>query len=168
MGAIFGASPGLGQAGKNIGQIGGFATGLGESGLSQSNQFWSSILSGDQTKVAQALAPQIGAMQQQQQQAQNAAAQFQPRGGGTNAAMQMAGDVTRGNISNLISSLTSGAAGQLGSQGAGLLGTGLQAFGQQAGIAQQQIQNWQNGLFGQAAGTAAGAGTGALLGMVGM
>ena len=54
---------------NQFGQIGGFATGLGESNLSQASNFYSSLLSGDPSKQAKALGPEIGAIQQQGQQA---------------------------------------------------------------------------------------------------
>ncbi len=65
-GSLFGGSnPTLNQDIGQFGQIGGFATGLGESNLSQASNFWSSILSGDQSKIAKTLGPEIGAIQQQ-------------------------------------------------------------------------------------------------------
>ena len=102
---------------NQFGQIGGFATGLGESNLSQASNFYSSLLSGDPSKQAKALGPEIGAIQQQGQQARNTTAQFGNRSGGGNAWMQMAGDQSRGSINNMISSLLGGAASSLGSYG---------------------------------------------------
>src|SRR5208337_3454195 len=104
------------------------------------------------TKIAKVLGPEIAGQQQQTQQAKNAASQFGARSGGTAASMQMAGDVSRANINNQISSLLGGAAGSLGSMGGSLLGQGMQ---QRA--SQQQMQNWQNSIFGGAIGQAAGA-----------
>src|SRR5208337_5347300 len=113
------------------------------------------------TKIAKVLGPEIAGQQQQTQQAKNAASQFGARSGGTAASMQMAGDVSRANINNQISSLLGGAAGSLGSMGGSLLGQGMQAYGMQQQASQQQMQNWQNSIFGGALTGAAGIGLGA-------
>ena len=148
-GSLFGGSnPTLNQDIGQFGQIGGFATGLGESNLSQASNFWSSILSGDQSKIAKTLGPEIGAIQQQGQQQRNTAAQFGNRGGGTNAAMQTSSDQSRAQINQMISQLFGGAASNLGSLGAGLLGQGQSAYGQQVAASQQQMRNWSQSIFG--------------------
>jgi hypothetical protein len=161
--SLFGGSnPTLNKNISQFGQIGGFATGLGESNLTQASNFYSSLLSGDPTKISKVLAPQISASQGQTQQARNVASEFGTRGGGTGASMQMAGDVSRSNINNMISSLLGTSAGGLGSMGQGLLGQGMQAYGQQAALSQQQMENWQNSIFGGALTGGAGIGLGAL------
>jgi len=157
-GSLFGgSSPTLNADIKQFGQMGGFATGLGESNLSQASQFWSSLLSGDPSKQAKVLGPEIGAIQQQTQQAKNAAAQFGNRAGGINASMQMAGDQSRASINNLISSLLGSSAGNLGSLGSSLLGQGMSAYGQQVQASQQQMQNWANSILGRGITGAVGA-----------
>ena len=134
---------------NQFGQIGGFATGLGESNLSQASNFYSSLLSGDPSKQAKALGPEIGAIQQQGQQARNTTSQFGNRSGGGNAWMQMAGDQSRGSINNMISSLLGGAANSLGSMGGNLLSQGTAAYGQQLAASQQQMENWSNSILGR-------------------
>jgi len=156
--SLFGGSnPTLNKDINQYGQIGGFATGLGQQNLTQASNFYSSLLSGDPTKSAKVLGPEIAGQQQQTQQARNVTSQFGTRGGGAGASMQMAGDVSRANINNQISSLLAGAAGSLGSMGGSLLGQGMQAYGMQQQASQQQMQNWQNSIFGGAIGQAAGA-----------
>lgn len=150
-GSLFGGSnPTLNKDINQFGSIGGFATGLGENNLSQSSQFFSSILSGDPSKTAKALAPQISSIQQQTQQQKNQNAQFGNRSGGTNASNQMANDKATGSINDMISSLLGGAASSLSSSGSNLLNAGLGAYGQQVNASQLQMQNWQSSLFGGA------------------
>lgn len=149
-GSLFGGSnPTLNQDIGQFGQIGGFATGLGEGNLSQASNFWSSLLSGDPSKQAQALAPEIGTIQQQGQQQKSQAAQFGNRGGGTNASMQMVDAQSRGAINNMISSLLGSSASNLGNIGSSLLGQGQSAFGAQAQGSQQQMENWANSILGR-------------------
>jgi len=111
-----------------------FATGLGESDLTASSNFMQSILSGDPTKVATALAPQINQQQQRTQQAKDTTAQFGPRSGGTAATVANMGAADRASTTDLVGSLTGKAAGELGSMGGNLLNSGMQgnatAFGE--------------------------------------
>lgn len=148
-GSLFGGqNPTLNANIGEFGQIGGFATGLGESNLSQASNFWSSILSGDQSKIAKTLGPQIGAIQGQAQQQRNVGAQFGNRSGGTNAANQMISDQSTASINNMVNSLLGSSASNLGSSGAGLLSQGASAYGQQEQASQQQMENWMNSILG--------------------
>ena len=52
-------------------------------------------------------------------------------------------------ITNLIGSLTGGAASSLTSSGSSLLSTGLSGYGEQAGLSQEQMQNWANSILGR-------------------
>jgi hypothetical protein len=165
--SLFGGSnPTLNKDMAQFGQIGGFATGLGESNLSQASNFYSSLLSGDPSKQAKVLAPEISGIQQGAQQQRNVAAQFGNRSGGTNAQMQMVGDQSRAQINDMISSLLGSSASGLGSLGTNLLSQGQQAYGQQAYLSQQQMENWSNSILGLGLTKGAGAGEGALLGML--
>jgi hypothetical protein len=158
-GSLFGGSnPTLNQNIGQFGQIGGFATGLGESNLSQGSNFMSSILSGDQSKIAKTLGPQIGAIQQGAQQKKQGLAQFGTRSGGTAAQSQMIGDEATGNINNMINSLLGSSASGLMSSGAGLLGQGQSAYQAQQAASQQQMENWANSILGKGitSGVAAG------------
>jgi len=138
----------LNQDMAQFGQIGGFATNLGESNLSQASNFWSSLLSGDQSKQAKVLAPEISTIQQQGQQQRATTAQFGNRGGGTNASMQMAGDTSRAGINDMIAKLLGSSASNLASSGGNLLGIGQSAYGQQLAASQQQMRNWANSILG--------------------
>jgi len=161
-GSLFGGSnPTLSKDINQFGALGGYASGLGEKNLSQASNFMSSILSGDQSKIAKVLGPQIGSIQQQTQQSRNVASQFGPRGGGSTAAMQMAGDTSRSNINSMISSLLGSSASGLGSLGSSLLGQGMQAYGQQAQLSQEQMENQSGGLLGLGLTKAVGGGVGA-------
>jgi hypothetical protein len=148
-GSLFGGSnPTLSSDIKQFGQIGSFATNLGESNLSKSSNYYSSLLSGDASKSAKALAPQIGAAKESAQQDTKKAAEQGTRSGGTAASTAATKDKTRGNITNLLGSLTSSAASGLASSGSSALGTGLSAYGQQVGASQQQMQNWSKSILG--------------------
>ena len=146
---------------KNFGAIGSFASNLGESNLSKASDFYSSILSGNQAKISQTLAPEVNAMQQQGQQQKEQLGQFGTRSGGTASAAAGIGASTRGNISNMVASLLGTSASSLGSLGTSALGQGMQAYGQQASAAQAQTQGWESSLFGGALEGATGIGLGA-------
>jgi hypothetical protein len=148
-GSLFGGSnPTLNRDINQFGQIGSFATGQGESNLSQASNFMSSILSGDQSKIGKVLGPEISSVKGQGQQAKMQTAQFGTRGGGSNAAMQAADDKSRAAVNSMISSLVGGSASGLASTGSSLLGTGISAYGQQLAASQQQMQNWSKSIFG--------------------
>ena len=108
-------------------QSAGFATGLGTGDLTASSNFMQSILSGDPTKIATALAPEISGQQKQTQQAKNQLAQFSSRSGGTAASAAGMDTAGRSNIINLQGGATSKAASDLGTLGKGLLDTGINA-----------------------------------------
>lgn len=164
-----GSNPTLNRDINQFGQIGSFATGLGESNLSQASNFMSSILSGNQSKIGKVLGPEISNIKGQGEQSKLQTAQFGNRGGGSNASMQMADDKSRASINSMISSLLGSSASGLASSGSSLLGQGMQAYGQQAGLSQERVQNWANSILGRgitgAAGAAESFGLGALGGM---
>lgn len=159
-----GNSPGLTQATNQFNQIGGFGTSLGESNLGQSSKFWSSILSGNSAKQAQVLAPEISAQQKQLQQGEKTAAEFHNRGGGVNSTTQAAQGEARGNITNLIGNLQTTAAGNLQSSGSNLLSQAMEATGESAALSEEQLNNWQNSIFGKAISGGIGAAEGFGLG----
>src|ERR1700692_3874054 len=97
--SLFGGSNStLNKAIPQFGSISGFGVGLGEKNLGQASKFWSDILSGDQSKIAQSLGPEISAIQGQKQQQLNSNAQFNNRSGGVNASSQESGDKARSSI----------------------------------------------------------------------
>ena len=140
---------------------------LGENSLNQGLGFYSDVLSGDPTKIAQALAPEIkaGGEQVQQQAEQNS--MFGNRGGGTNASTQAAQSGERGNIINLIGGLQSGAAGSLTGAGENLLNMGSGNINSSADLAlknrQRQVGD-VSGIAQSAAELAMGFGGGAAAG----
>ena len=149
---------------KNFGGIGSFATNLGESDINKASNFWSSILSGNQSKISQTLAPEVNSMQQQGQQKKQQLAQFGTRSGGTASAASGIDAQTRGNISNMVASLLGSSASNLGSLGSSTLGQGMSALSTQSDLSQQQMENWSNSLLGlgltKGAGTLEGIGLG--------
>lgn len=110
-----------------LGNVANFGTSQGESDILQSQKFWSSILSGDMSKISQVLGPQISAVNKQTQQRKKTASEFGNRGGGTNAVMANLDTSSTSAINDMISNLTSGAASTLGSMGSSLLSTGTGA-----------------------------------------
>ena len=156
-----GQNPTLNSTIGQTGQIGGFATGLGMSNATAGSNWMQSIISGDPSKIGQALSPEISAQQGQINQQKKQMAEFGSRSGGTASAAASADAAGRGNIINLVGGLQSGTAGNLTNTGAGLLNTGASAYGQQAELSQERMQNWQNSLFGGALTGAAGIGLGA-------
>jgi len=156
-GSIFGGSnPTLNQGINKSGQIAGFGQTQGEGLLTSAGNFFQGLLGGNPAQTAKLLAPQIKAAQDQSQQAKQTMAQFGNRSGGTNARAQTIDDQTRAGITNMISQLTSSAAGAAANMGQGLLDTGIQALNQQVQFSQQQMQNWNNSIFGKGIGAAAG------------
>jgi len=171
-GSLFGGSnPTLNKDMAAFGQIGGYASGLGQSDTTKASNFYSSILSGDPTQISKTLSPQIGAIQGQSAQNKKTTAEFSNRSGGNNASMQASGAQARGQVSNMVASLLGSSAGALGSMGGNLLNTGLNAYTSQLGASQQQMANWSNSILGKGITGAAAAGesfaTGGLGGMAG-
>lgn len=142
-----------------------FATGMGEGALTSSNKFMEDLLSGDPTKVASALAPEIAGQQKQTEQAKNQIAQFGPRSGGTAAAVANMDTASRGNIINLAGGLQGGAASSLASTGTNLLGLGMEGnkagFDEASQLQQQRLAKF-NDIMSSIANVASGALTGGL------
>jgi hypothetical protein len=159
--AIFGGQNSV--LNSNIGQAGqqaGFDTGEGEGDISAGDAFLKSILSGDATKQAQALAPQISAAKTSAAQTNKTAAEMGTRGGGTGAATAATDDKTHAMITNLLGQLTGSAATALPSIGTNLTSQGTAATMDQAALSQQRMQNWLKSILGKGIGTAAGAAEG--------
>jgi hypothetical protein len=149
-GSLFGGSnPTLNSNIQQYGQIGSFATGMGEKDTSQASNFWSNILSGDSSKIAQSLAPQISAAKTSANQNNKTTAEFGTRSGGNAASTAATNDKVHSDITNLIGSLTGNSASNLASLGSSSLNTGLSAIGAQTQASQQQMQNWSNSILGK-------------------
>ncbi len=151
-----GKSPGLTTATNTLGSLAGYGANTGEKNTNAASNYDLGILSGDPTQVAQTLAPEIKANQDQAQQNKNTVAQFGNRGGGMNSVMAGLDDATRGKLISLMGQLRQGAAGQLGQLGTAETGQGITASGEQGKLAQQQLENMMNSLLGKGIGGAIG------------
>jgi hypothetical protein len=134
---------------KNFGGIGKWATNQGESNINKASNFYSSILSGNQSKISQTLAPEVNSMQQQGGQKKQQLSQFGTRSGGNASAASGIDASTRGNISNMVASLLGSSASSLGSLGTSTLGQGMSALSTQSDLSQQQMENWSNSILGR-------------------
>jgi len=159
-----GSNPTLNQGINQSGQIAGYGQSQGEGLTTSAGNFFQGLLGGNPAQTAKLLAPQIQAQQQQAQQQKQQNAQFGNRSGGTNASNQTIDDTTRANISTMVSKLTGAAATNAANMGQSLLSTGISALNNQVQFSQQQMQNWQNSIFGQGISGAAGFGEAAALG----
>jgi len=155
-GSIFGGQNKTLDAGiKKAGQVSDFSTGMGETLLTKTGNFISDLLSGDPTKTTSILAPQIAGVQQRAQQGKNQLAQFGTRSGGTTSAGAGIDATTRGDINNMIASLTGSALGAGSSLGQGLLDTGINALDKSVSFSQEQMQNWSDSILGRGVTTGA-------------
>lgn len=140
-----------------------FATGAGESDISKSTDFMSSILSGDSSKISQALAPQISAAKTRAQEGVKTAAEFGGRSGGTAASTSAINDKVHSDITDLIGKLTGSSVSGLSSLGTNLLGQGMNgtatAFGEAKTIHDQELAR-MNDIFKSSAAVAAAPFTG--------
>ena len=162
LGSLFGGQNAtLGPAIKQFGQIAGQQTGQGQNYENQAGTFWSDLLSGNASKQAQALAPQISAAKTRTSQDQKTNAMMGGRSGGTAAANASAQDKLHSDLTNLIGSLTNSSASNLANLGTGMVSAGITSLGDQVDASQIQMQNWQNSILGGAITGAAGIGLGA-------
>jgi len=136
-------------------QSAGFSTGVGQNDVTAASKWYNDILSGDPTKMAEAVAPETSAIQGQAQQAKNQTAQFAPRSGGTAAAIAELDANTRAQIIKLLGGLQSGSASALGSLGTTEQGIGLESRKAADDASQQQMDNWQNSILGKGITSAA-------------
>ena len=138
---------------NQFGALSGYQTGVGEGLITPAAQYEESILSGDPTKTAQAMAPEISANQKQTQQFKNQTAEFSPRSGGTAASVANADTSGRSNLIDLLGKEQSGAASTSLSAGSGLLDSASSNLGQEAKLADQwrQSQVSDIGQIGQSA-----------------
>jgi hypothetical protein len=137
-----------------LGGLGSYETGTGEGLTTAGAAEEEDILSGDPTKTAQALAPELSSGQTQVEQQAKQNAEFGNRGGGTNASTQAAESGERGNIINLVGGLQSGTAGAAVGQGSGLLGQASSNINSEAGLARAQQQAEQADVGGIVQGAA--------------
>ena len=146
------------------GQVGSNLTGTGQKYTGKAGDFFSSILSGDTSKISQSLAPAIDAAKKSTSQDQKTATMFGPRSGGTAASNAASADKTHGFIADLIGNLTGSSANSLASLGTSMTSTGLGALGQEQEANKERLDNWANSIFGLGITKTAGAGISAALG----
>ncbi len=144
-----GSNPTLDKDQSQLGDLAGYSSNTGQKATDASTGYNLGILSGDPTKVAQTLAPEIQTLQGQAQQNKNTVSQFGNRGGGMNAVMAGLDDATRAKLISLMGSLRQGAATNLGTIGTANLGMSANDAAQQAKIAQQQQENFMNSILGK-------------------
>jgi hypothetical protein len=144
-------------------QQAGFATGVGQGDVTAASKWYNDILSGDPTKMAEAVAPETSAIQGEAQQAKNQTAQFAPRSGGTASAMAGLDANTRAQIIKLLGGLQSTSAGALGNLGTTEQGVALSNRKAGDDASRQQLENWQNSILGR--GTTEGAAAGESAGL---
>ena len=126
------------QEQDQFGALGNYETGTGEGLTTAGAGYDLGILSGDPTKIATALAPEISTGQSQVEQQRLQDANFGTRSGGTTASTEAAGAANRGNIINLEGGLQSGAASSALGAGSGLLSGASSNIGSEAQLAEER------------------------------
>ena len=156
-GSLFGgSSPELNNLINQFGQTGTQQTGQGQSNENAASGFWNSILSGDSSKISQALSPEISAAKTSNAQTQKTNSIFGNRSGGTTASNAASGDKLHSDITNLIGSLTNSSASSLASLGSNQVSQGQSSLSQEEQANQQRIANWSQSILGQAIGYGTG------------
>ena len=147
-----------------FGALGDYQTSTGEGLTTAGAKYDEDILSGDPTRIAQSLAPEISAQQGQIEQNKLQDANFGTRSGGTTASNENADAAGRANIINLVGATQKGAADSALSAGSGLLGQASSNVGNEANLAEQrrsQVNSDIGGIATSAAEIASGFGGGA-------
>jgi len=142
------------QQEAQLNSLSNYETGVGEGLTTSAAGFDEAILSGDPTRIAQALAPQISGQQTQIQQAANKNAQFGTRSGGTAASTAGAEGAGRANLINLEGGLQSQTADSAGSLGSNLLSQSSKNVQADAAMKQKARANQLNEIGGVAQGVA--------------
>lgn len=143
-----GSNPTLSKGIDQLGSLAGYSANLGQNDTNLASQYYAALLSGDPSKISQALAPEISANQDQAEQQKRNIAEFGNRSGGNTAAANAIDTHSRGNIIDLIGQLMGGAAGNLGNLGTTNLGMATNDINSQAGLSQAQMANRNNSIFG--------------------
>ena len=153
------------------GQLAGNLSGQGQKYPNQAGDFFSSLVSGDAGKISQTLAPQISAAKTANRKAKTSNTEMGTHSGGTAATNAASSDKLHGDITNMVGSLTGGAAGISASLGSNLTSQGLGAFSQNEELSQQRMENWSNSILGlgltKGAGFLEGMGLSGIAGLAG-
>lgn len=142
------------QEQDQFGALGNYETGTGEDLTTAGAGYDLGILSGDPTKIATALAPEISTGQNQVEQQRLQDANFGTRSGGTTASTEAAEATNRGNIINLEGGLQSGAASSALDAGSGLLSGASSNIGNEAQLAEERRKQVTGDIGGIASGVA--------------
>lgn len=155
-GSIFDLIEGNPTAGEQseFGTLGNEQIGTGENLVTPAATYYEDILSGDPTKIAQSLAPEISAGQNQVEQQALTGSEFGTRSGGTTAANNAAEGQERGNIINLVGGLQQGAASAAGNLGTEQENMGSGNVSKEADLATQNRQRETSDINGVAQGAA--------------
>ena len=137
-------------------QTGTQQTGQGTKNENAASGFWNSILSGNASTQAQALAPEISSLKTSAAQTNKTNAIFGNRSGGNTASAAATDDKVHGDITNLIGSLTNSSASSLASLGSNQVSQGQSSLSQEEQANQQRIANWSQSILGQAIGYGTG------------
>ncbi len=121
-----------------FGALGNYETGTGEALTTAGAGEELGILSGDPTKIATALAPEISTGQSQVEQQRLQGANFGTRSGGTTASTEAAEAANRGNIITLEGGLQRDAASSALGAGSGLLSGASSNIGSEAQLAEER------------------------------
>jgi hypothetical protein len=149
------------------GQLAGNLSGQGQKYTNQAGDFFSSLVSGDAGKISQTLAPDISAAKTRNSETQKSNAEMGTRSGGIAATNAASSDKLHSDITNMVGSLTGGAAGSLASLGSNLTSQGLGAYSQNEAFSQQRMANWMSSILGKGITGAAQAGEAFATGGVG-
>ena len=144
----------LNQAIGQTDQQAGFDTKEGQSDVTAGTDFLKSIIGGDASKQAQALAPEISAAKTSAQNSNKTAAEMGTRSGGTAATTAKTNDSLHAYITDLIGKLTGTAATALPQIGTNLTSQGTAATMDEAKLGQERMQNWLKSIIGEGTTTA--------------
>ena len=134
---------------NQMGSLAGFSTNVGENDTNAASKHYLDLLSGDPTKIAEAVSPETSAAQSMNQQAKNNLAMFSPRSGGTAAAAAGMDANTRAQIINMINRARENAAAGAAQLGTANLGLAQQGVKSEAELSQERMQNWMNSILGK-------------------
>ena len=133
---------------KKFGALGDYQTGVGEGLTTAGAGFNEDILSGDPTKISEALAPEISFGQGQVEQQRLHDANFGTRSGGTAASTANAEGANRGNIINLVGGLQKSTAESSLSHGGNLMDSASSNIGNEAQLAAENQQRMTGDVTG--------------------
>jgi hypothetical protein len=120
----------------------------GQKYSSTAGDFWSDIVSGDASKQAQALSPEISSAKKSSQEDTKTATEMGTRSGGTAASNAASKDKVHSYITNLIGSLTNSSATNLANLGTTETSTGLQSLSEEQNADAARMQNWSDSILG--------------------